>query len=170
VATAAIAGHPCSWAGVVAANDERNHCATAARTGRGPASPPGYRAEDTPGRRAVSSWRRDAPDWLAAGFTLFTAALWAGPAAALLRDEAGLPPRMAPDAADRARRSGAAGGSALLFGAGRQLARAGAACWGSPRAHPPHRPLVRRVRNPQHIGTTLVALARRWRWRHGSSG
>ena len=102
------------------------------------------------------------PDWLAAGFTLFTAALWAGVLpAALLRDEAGgfllewrpMPLIVLGGVVLLA-------GSALLFGAGRQLARAGGRLLG---VRPGPTLLTDRwygrVRNPQHIGTTLVALA-----------
>ncbi|MFH1330597.1 MAG: methyltransferase, partial [Actinomycetota bacterium] len=102
------------------------------------------------------------PDLLAGGFTFFTVALWAGALpAALLRDDAGvfrLSWQQLPLVA-----CGALvllGGSTVLFGAGRQLSRAGVRLVGVR----PGPALVtdgwyRTVRNPQHLGTTLVALA-----------
>ena len=101
------------------------------------------------------------PDLASGGFTFFTVALWAGfLPAGLLRDDAGafhLAWRPAPLVV----LGGLVllAGSALVFGAGRDLSRAGARLLGVR----PGPALVTwgwygRVRNPQHIGTTLVAL------------
>jgi len=101
-------------------------------------------------------------DLLAGGFTFFTVGLWAGfLPAGLLRDDAGafrLSWRPLPLVVCGALVLLA--GSAVLFGAGRQLSRAGARLLGVR----PGPALVtdgwyRIVRNPQHLGTTLVALA-----------
>lgn len=101
-------------------------------------------------------------DRIAGGFTLFTVALWAGfLPAGLLRDETGalhLSWRPVPLVAVGILLL--AVGSVFVFGAGRQLSRGGMRLLGVR----PGPALVtdgwyRLVRNPQHIGTTLVAVA-----------
>jgi protein-S-isoprenylcysteine O-methyltransferase Ste14 len=101
-------------------------------------------------------------DFLAAGFTFFTVALWAGALpAALLRDDAGVF-RLTWRPLPLVVTAGVVllAGSVVLQGAGRQLSRAGGRLLGVR----PGKALVtdgwyRRVRNPQHVGTALVALA-----------
>lgn len=101
-------------------------------------------------------------DLKAAGFTLFHVALWAGLLpAALLRDEAGVF-RLAWRPVPLLVLGGLVllAGTALLYAAGRQLVQAGARLLGVR----PGPTLVTdgcygQVRNPQNIGTTLVALA-----------
>jgi protein-S-isoprenylcysteine O-methyltransferase Ste14 len=102
------------------------------------------------------------PDLAAGGYAFFTVALWAGALpAALLRDDAGvfhLDWRPVPLVVLGV--MALLAGTALVFAAGRQLARAGVRLLGVR----PGRALVtdglyRVVRNPVHIGTTLLALA-----------
>jgi len=98
---------------------------------------------------------------VAGGFTFFTVVLWAVVLpAALLRDDAGVfhflwrpvPLLMLAGLVVLA-------GCGLLFCAGRQLAGSGVRLLGvRPGAALVTDGCYRRVRNPQHIGTTLVAL------------
>lgn len=102
------------------------------------------------------------PDLAAGGYTFFTVALWAGALpAALLRDDAGVfrfDWRPVPLVVLGA--LALLAGTALVFAAGRQLSWAGVGLFG-------FRPgpalvtdgLYRVVRNPVHVGTTLLALA-----------
>ncbi len=102
------------------------------------------------------------PDLAAGGYTVFTVALWAGVLpAALLRDDAGVfrfDWRPVPLVVLGALVLLA--GTALVFAAGRQLARAGVRLLGvRPGPALVTAGLYRVVRNPVHVGTTLLALA-----------
>jgi protein-S-isoprenylcysteine O-methyltransferase Ste14 len=101
-------------------------------------------------------------DWLAGGFTFFTVALWAGalPAALLVDDDRVFRLAWRPVPLVVLGAVVLLAGSALVFAAGRQLSRAGGRLLGVR----PGTALVTdgwygMVRNPQHVGTTLVALA-----------
>ena len=160
----AMAGHPCSWAGVVAAKVERNHSATggenrsrAATADRVPG--PG---DASRGPGACHHGAMQHPDLAAGGHAFLTVALWAGALpAALLRDDAGVfrfDWRPVPLLALGVLMLLA--GTALVFGAGRQLSRAGVRLLGvRPGPALVTDGLYGIVRNPQHVGTTLVALA-----------
>jgi protein-S-isoprenylcysteine O-methyltransferase Ste14 len=114
------------------------------------------------GRAACHHGAVQRPDLLAGGFTFFTVALWAGalPAALLIDDNGAFRLTWRPVPLIVLSGLVLLAGSALVFGAGRQLSRAGGRLLGVR----PGPSLVsdgwyRLVRNPQHVGTTMVALA-----------
>jgi protein-S-isoprenylcysteine O-methyltransferase Ste14 len=101
-------------------------------------------------------------DFLAGGFTLFTVALWAGalPAALLVDDDGVFRLTWRPVPLVVLGGVVLLAGSALVLAAGRQLSRAGGRLLGVR----PGTVLLTdgwygMVRNPQHVGTALVALA-----------